>query len=190
MFQKTVISLTMMLALVTQTLADDTTTNAVLIGTNLLVNPSAEDGLRGWKVTPDTYGRVKGGAKDGAFFFAPGPNRSTAEAVQEIDLSGLNQVKDHRPLFCVIRGYMRDFEGYDESQIVVEFLGTKGQVYDRVKSKKVHSYPKWEAFEKKVRFPPATTLVRFRLISTYHHGIRNNDGYFDDLYFGLTYEAQ
>lgn len=63
-------------------------------------------------------------------------------------------------------------------------------MYDRVKSPKIKSFPKWELFEKKLPLPPQTARVRFRLISTYHHGVHNNDGYFDDLYFGLTYDAK
>ena len=132
-------------------------------------------------------GRARRAPREGKYYFAPRANKSTAKAIQEIDLDFLSKLNIAEQPTCVIRGYMRDYEGRDESQIIVQFVGDKGQIYKRVKSKKIRS-SKWVFFEKTIPLPRQAVKVRFILVSKYRHGANNNDGDFDDLYLGLTFK--
>jgi len=152
---------------------------------NFLKNPSVESGLDGW-VVPDHY-QVRSQAplpKDGSFYFFAGEN-NIAVAYQNISLQEIARFIDKYELESEIRGYMRDFQDNDISQIVVEFLSEDKTVLDTVNSPQVARSDQWIKFSTKKIIPPGTVFVRFNLKSIRKSG-DDNDGYFDALYFGIS----
>jgi hypothetical protein len=164
-----------------------------VLGRNLLENPSAENGLTGWTVYPRTY-TTKGSdptAQDGKYYFFPGPNKGIAEAYQIINLSPAKSLIDQAQVRCKVSGFMRDNGGVDgkpddTSQIVVEFLSGKNEIIHIIESPVVAERRHWVPFEREEIVPKGTEKVKYRLISVYKWGAQNNDGYFDNLYFGIT----
>jgi hypothetical protein len=164
---------------------------------NLIKNPGAEDGINFWQTNTSTYTARKQRSendtpKSGTFYFFPGPYKGTAVANQVIDLSHITEYTKTKNLKYVIKGYMRDFEGSEKnrnggdiSQIKVEFLNNRNEVLKIVKSDEISTSDYWVEFEDEGIIPYQTAKVRFNLVSTYRWGSNNNDGYFDDLYFGL-----
>ena len=67
----------------------------------------------------------------------------------------------------------------------IDFHAANDSVITSVNSPAVATSKEWVPFTKTVRIPPEAVKARFRLISSYKAGQRNNDGYFDDLFFGV-----
>ncbi len=163
----------------------------ILLGKNLVKNPGAEEGIRYWQVPTGYEVRKKdprphGGAQ---YFFA-GPNKSAVEAVQEVDLSDFAPLIEAQALSCSVTGYMRNFEGKDESQIITDFVFEDGSIADRIESKVVKDKDDWIEFHKEHRPRQGTVTAKLILRSTYRAGQNNNDGYFDDLELICTKTAE
>jgi hypothetical protein len=86
---------------------------------------------------------------------------------------------------------MRDHvgsRGYkdDTTQIVLSFFSEKGKVISKIMSEEVAVSAHWVEFEKSDVIPLGAVGAKLELLSRYRHGAENNDGYFDDLYFGMS----
>ena len=150
---------------------------------NLVYNGGAEQGLEGWDVSNNYTTRSSDPQPHGGqFYFFPGQNKNS-EATQDISLLGLTTLIDSNRVACTVKGYMRDYENADESQIIIDFFLENHSLVNRIESPIVKSSEDWIEFAREYKLAPGTRSVRITLLSTYRQGLKNNDGYFDDIEF-------
>ena len=153
---------------------------------NLVKNPGAEDGLNHWE-TPPGYSRRQSNPppRTGKYYFFAGANKSIVEAKQIIDLSHMGSLIDANLIECEIRGFMRNYEGYDLSELEVKFILGNGEMgAPIIASTPINSRSEWSEFHTNVDLPAKVRTAQVLLRSIYQAGASNNDGYFDDIYLG------
>jgi len=175
---------------------------------NLLVNPSAEDGLTGWQTADGAVSvaaRENQSALSGEGMFAGfaeyvegTPHMSSA--YQDVDLSAMSADIDASRVHLYVSGYMTtgyqtvtDGETvsskplpYDEGEIVVELLDANGVSIQQLYSKRRDTLD-WHPFAAALDVAPGTRTARYSWIA--HHKPNNgtsNDALFDDLYLGAA----
>jgi hypothetical protein len=77
-----------------------------LIGKNLLINPGAEEGLRGWAANTRSYGTRRNDphpAHGGSWYFFPGAYKGVAVLSQVVDLKPFVTLINKRILGYTVR---------------------------------------------------------------------------------------
>lgn len=177
------------------------------IGANLLRNPGGEEGqgspsdgvvpLPGWTTTSNftavLYGtpnsptiaesqRIDGGLN----FFAGGPNNALSTAAQVVDLSGRATDIDAGKQTALLRAQLTGYGDGDNSAVKADFLGSGGAVLGSLSIGPVAGPSNsFQLRETSGAVPAGTRSVRVTMTSV-RNGGSYNDGYFDNIFFGIS----
>lgn len=152
-------------------------------GQNLITNPSAEldPVTNGWTQSSGNWQRRTGTptAQQGTYYFFAGASASTVELYQDVDVSSYSTNIDLGTQAFDFIGYMRDYNGNDESKIIIEYRDASSTVLSTYDSgfRKITS---WTLYCDNRTAPANTRTIRIRLQSKRNAGT-NSDGYIDDL---------
>lgn len=163
-----------------------------LLNRNLIKNPSAEASESGkpsfWTVSAKyTVRRRQPAPNSGKNYFYPAQRSAdkVAIAYQIIDMAGLEKLIDSGQLTGSLSGYMRDYDGHDTSQIILELLDENDKRQSEPCISRLYkNKDEWEYYSSQIKIPPHTKKAKISLKSIRNEG-SNNDGYFDDLSFIL-----
>lgn len=166
---------------------------------NLITNGDAElplllGELIGWtEVSGNSWGISANGGyyttQSGQYHFFAGSNATSAELIQDIDVSTYATFIDNSTQAFTFTGYTRSFQDVanDLSRIVVEYYnGAMGLLAtydtgDQSQAGANNNDPNgWLLHTDQRIAPVGTRTIRIRLISTRLHG-SDNDGYYDNL---------
>lgn len=161
-----------------------------LTAQNLILNPSCEDSLINNEIpywtevigdnwtqrftSPEPY--------SGDAYFFPGV-ASTAELIQDVDVSEYAIAIDDGIQLFVFEGYVRSYpqNPTDYARIVIDYLDTTKLIkLDSIDFGNYSTTSAWVQLMDTSVAPVGTRFVRIRLISTRRNG-SNNDGYYDAL---------
>ncbi len=152
------------------------------VGQNLIVNPGAEldPTTNGWTQASGSW--VRGNevtAQDGSYHFFAGAVAGTVELYQDVDVSSFSSTIDAGTQDFHFSGYIRDFNGNDEGQIIVEYRNASATVLSTYNTG-LQSPTTWTLFCDTRTAPVNTRTIRIRLLSKRNAG-SDNDGYMDNL---------
>jgi len=151
---------------------------------NLLVNGDAEISPfvgNGWtQISGDWQQRTTNPIpQNGSNYFFAGANTS-AELYQEIDVSANATTIDASQQLYNFSGYLRSFNGSDQSSVKVEYLDVLNVILESYNTGLQSPSTEWELFEDSRIAPVGTRKIKVTLMSVRNSGT-NNDGYFDNL---------
>jgi len=165
---------------------------SVAIGQNLIVNPSAETAPvgNGWTQVSGNWTRgqetVKSGATnpqavvDGSYhFFCDDGVNTVDEIYQDIDVSSNAVYIDAGRYEYSFSGWVRDWDGSDMSQLIVEYRDASSSVLGSY-STGFQGLTSWTEFTDTRTAPANTRTIRIRIQSQFNNGT-DNDGYADAL---------
>jgi len=161
-----------------------------LTAQNFILNPSCEDSLVNneipyWtEVIGDNWTQRLANPEpySGDAYFFPGV-ASTAELMQDVDVSDYAILIDDSIQLFVFEGYVRSYSQNptDYSRIVIEYLDTTKLIrLDSIDFGNYSTTSAWVQLIDTSVAPIGTRFIRIRLISTRRNG-SNNDGYYDAL---------
>jgi hypothetical protein len=158
---------------------------------NLIFNPGCEDSLVNGEIPhwtevvgTDWKQRESGNppSYEGDYMFFAGVS-STAELLQDVDVSSYANKIDSSMQYFNFEGYVRAYQQSppDHSRIILEYLDTlKMTKLDSIDLGEYYNTSEWVQVTDTTLAPVGTRFIRIRLISTRYNG-SNNDGYYDGL---------
>ena len=159
-------------------------------GTNLLINPGAEDGTTGWTaVIPPIESLASGecggpAPRTGNQLFAVGgicaPGVSYAEARQSVDVSPLAAIIDGGLELAEYSGYLRAFGSNDDIPSLWIVFKDSSDLEIGSSDTLLTGTPAWTLLSGLVGIPVGTRTIDFYISGTRNFG-SDNDSYFDDL---------
>lgn len=159
---------------------------------NLILNHSCDDSLVNgeipfWQEIQGSLWRTRSSNPTsfaGDHYFYPGAI-TTAELGQVIDLGGDSVQIDDGTRQYYFSGYVRAFSQNpsDESNFLIHFLNEQDTVLSTVLMGPFDQTSVWLLVDSLMTAPVGTRKVDIRLFSEMNNG-SNNDGYYDELYFG------
>ncbi len=157
----------------------------VVIGQNLITNPSAESdpSSNGWTEASGSWSSgSEVAAHDGSYHFYAGSSISTAELYQDVDVSSFATSIDNGTQDFYFQGYMRDYNGTDEAEMIVEYRDASSNVLDTYDTG-LHADADWTKYSDTRTAPVGTRIIRIRLLSKNNSfmSLGDSDGYTDDL---------
>lgn len=168
-------------------------TTASVLGTNLLVNPGAEQGADGWTALVGALEVLADGECGGISpfagdnYFAVGgvcEDHEFGEAAQTVVLDSHAAAIDAGDVTVRFGGMLSTWGGDDQPEIELVFLDVDGQERGRT-GRHSSMISEWTLVSAHAAVPPSTRAIDFLLFGTRHAG-DDNDSYFDDLHLFLS----
>ena len=184
------IALTLTLALIT---AIPTVSQANAAGANLLINPGAEEGMKGW-VDPDNLWAAHANVAphSGRYFFWPQRGPAAGNPPQRDGVPVSTFIYQDVPISAYAEGSSVTLSGWlcnyyqppnDMATLILEFLNVSGSVIQSYQRE--HRNNDWTEYTIIAPIPAGAATARVKLLATRYMGY-NNDGYFDDLSFTVS----
>ncbi|HPS56027.1 MAG TPA: metallophosphoesterase family protein, partial [Sedimentisphaerales bacterium] len=156
--------------------------------TNLLNNPSAENGITGWTIVLGSWEACNNtswhSVRTGSYYFFPGAV-DYPEMYQEIDLTSLAADIDNGIICGIGQGFIGGYSNDDDCRIIIDYKNSDGIVISSEDSDWITG-PKdnWTqvdlpAYPGQV-LPASTRTIRFRILGKRDAG-NDCDSYFEDL---------
>lgn len=156
---------------------------AVLLNTNLLVNPGAETGnTAGW-VCPDRQwvAAAEITPHGGSYMFWPGGGSvADTKMYQDVDLAGLTSTIDSGTLYMHLSGWLANWDQYPHDRATLSLYALDANGATLAFYSADHRSPVWAQYRFDKPIPAGTRVVRVELRATRFVGV-DDDGYFDDL---------
>ena len=155
------------------------------VGTNLIINPSAEAELSsgGWQLIQGTWTTraMDPEPQDGAAYFFP-LNSEIGQLGQIVNLSMDSTAIDQGIADYVFSGYARsgDEDPADAGQILIEYRNGNDSTLTRFDSGLLTNVDDWFFIGDTIRLPVGTRVAIINLLARRNNG-GNNDAYFDNL---------
>lgn len=174
------------------------TTMASLQGSNLLLNPDAEDGVSGWTIVEGVLEALADGECNGITpyagekLFAVGgvcEDGAYGKSVQDVNVLAFRDSIAAGLYQANFGGYLSNWGGSDLPAMRLEFRKEDGTILDSTAVLSTLN-PMWTMFSEWVDIPAETEVIRFIITGTRNAGA-DNDSYFDNLFLrvGTRMEA-
>ena len=156
--------------------------------TNLLTNPSAENGITGWTIVSGNWQACDNTSwhpvRTGSYYFFPGV-ADYPEMYQEIDLTSLAADIDNGIVCGIGQAFVGSYANSDDCKVIIEYKNANGTVISSEDSGWVTGpTTSWTQVDLPaypgVILPVSTRTIRFRILGKRDAG-SDCDSYFEDL---------